>query len=457
MITWGRISPAILAWAAIGVFALLLGGYGLSEPTVQGILASAGLAHSVAGFWSDGRQRISAPSIYFFASGLFIFFPGIYLAGHDPTIFGFGEASLVPVLAFCYFSQLLMHYLFWSPRKAAVVAVESATNRSVARWGIWMGLLLVSLGVGLSITGRGENPLVNAASYSGVALVAVASLRGEKRVSLFGYALIGAAFLAYMQFLFTGFGRLGLGSLALCIAMAGAHRWRGHFVKGAILIGITPALLYFARSRVEFTATLNPAQSDNVNGLESVLSPLVRFAQLLEMVQAGDVQLTYFKSFYATAVIFVPRRFWPEKPVGLGAELAQLFRPELQGTGHSELALFHGEWLLALGIAGLVVMVPAVALLVRWMDSVLIRSASIPMLSHTDLLKIVAIIIASASIVDLVWGGTFTYIARVAARLLILVVLYALVWHHDKDMKSGPAPPERDLSTRGQPVRRASG
>lgn len=433
------LSPALFWWATVGLSIHLLGGLGVSRETTQILLASVGLAHAVVGFWTDGRQRLTAPCIYFFAAGLFIYFPGIYMAFHDPITRG--AVSLVPALTFSFFAQLLMYYVFWKPRDAGTADVLPSANRSVTTWGIWWGLILVAIGTGLSIANIGDVALVNGAAFTGVALLAVSSLRRSKRVTLFAYAIIGATFYAYMTYVFSGFGRLELGGLALCIAMAAAHRWRGRAVKAALLLGIGPGLVYLAESRAAFTATLNPNQAATVNGLESVISPMARFGQLIDLEALGSIAHTYGMSFFSTLVVLVPRQVWPDKPIGFGAELAAFFRPDLAGTGHSELALFSGEWLFAFGFFGLAVMVPVVGYLVRWIDVAMVRAQGIELNDRRSLLAIVAITIIGASIVDLMWGGSFTYMARVAPRLLILFVLFAVFAWEPKAREVRPTMP----------------
>lgn len=438
-IVQGRlVSSAVFWWAAAGASVQLLAGAGAAPADTQLWLSSLGLLHSAMGFWSDGRQRITAPGIYFFAAGLFIYFPGIYLIGHDPI--SHGAVSVLPALTFCYFAQLFMYYVVWRPRDAGVPDARVCAEGSVTAWGMWVGLLVAGAGIALSVAGFGNEALVNGTAFSGVVLMAVSLLRREKKLSTLGYLLIGAAFVAYLQYVFSGFGRLQLGALALCVVMTAAHRWRGRAVKVALLVGIGPGLMYLAQSRVAFTATLNPAQRQSVNGLESVLSPLVRFAQLWELDAAGQLAHTWGASFFSSLVVLVPRQLWPDKPIGFGAELAHLFRPDLDGTGYSEAALLHGEVLCAFGVFGLVAMVPVFAWFVGWLDRRMVAAFSIELHDRWDLFLVVAVTVAGASIVDLFWGGTFTYMSRVAPRLLVLFVVFLAFGWMSKKRSVEPLP-----------------
>ena len=419
------LSPVFIAWAAAGLLIHLLAGYGLPRDIVQLLLGATGLAHSAVGFWSDGRRRITAPNLYLFSTGLFVFFPAIYLIGNDPI--SYGQAAIVPAVSIAYFAQIVLYHFFWAARdEAGLVVAGPPSDSGVNRWGVWTGLALIGAGVALRLAGAPDSGLLNAVVFSGVVLLSVASLRRSGRVGAGWYVVIALAFLVYAEYAFSGFGRLQLGALALCIALAAAHRWPGRSVKAAMLAATAPTIMYFAASRVAFTAALNPAQSASVSGLESVVSPLVRFAQLLELARAGELQYTYFKSFFATATFWVPRRLWTDKPVGFGAELAHFFRPELDGWGHSELALFYGEWIFAFGLVGLVIMVPTIGFLVRWMDGILQRATEMAIHDRVDLLKVVAIIIACSGLADLVWGGSFTFGVRLGMRLAVLFALYVI-------------------------------
>ena len=73
--------------------------------------------------------------------------------------------------------------------------------------------------------------------------------------------------------------------------------------------------------------------------------------------------------------------------------------------------------------------------------------------SRVDLLRYVAVIIACASVADLVWGGTFTYIVRVAARLLVLLAMYLAV---GRSHLAARLRPPSDLSPDQEPRPRLS-
>ncbi|MFC9335687.1 hypothetical protein [Arthrobacter sp. NPDC057009] len=432
-----KVSPALALWLVLIALVNLLSGFGMDWQTVQFTLGALGILFCASGFWADGKQRITAPGIALFTAGLFIFFPGCALL-FDKGL-GLSDVSLVPALNIAFVTHLLWYYLAWKPRPQTEVVVQPVDPK-VAQWGMWMGLLMLGSAVAASQTSLAANPFVEGAAYLGIVLFALSALRREKKI-VFVYVVIGLAFLAYMEFIFSGFGRIKLGSLALALALLASHRWGKRAVKAGLLVGIVPGLAYLAASRAEFTATLNPNQADNVTGLGSVIGPAARFAQLLDMNTAGELTYTWGQTFFSSLVSMVPREVWPTKPVGFGAELADLFRPDLAGSGHSELALFYGEWVYGFGVLGLVLMVPVYGWFVNRLDGLLVNRQPTAVSTISGLLMLATVTILGASIVDLLWGGTFTYASRVGPRLIIIAALWAAFGWSLPKAKPLPVPP----------------
>ena len=157
-----------------------------------------------------------------------------------------------------------------------------------------------------------------------------------------------------------------------------------------------------------------------------VVWPLERFSQLLGMALEGDLALAWGSTFLVTLVIFFPRALWEGKPDGFGAELTPLFRPDLVGLGHSEAALFYGEWVYNFGITAVLLMIPAIAWTVRWLDRAYASQSVRTLRTRTDLFLKVSTILLASGVMDLVWVGTFTYAARTGMRLLIVCLLFAI-------------------------------
>jgi len=161
------------------------------------------------------------------------------------------------------------------------------------------------------------------------------------------------------------------------------------------------------------------------------------------MAQEGTVPLAFGKTLLATLLIFVPRSVWPDKPVGFGAELGDFFRPDLIGTGFSEAALFTGEWVFNLGVAGIVIMVPFTAWAIGWADHWQHRSQARQVRTRHDLFVRASTVLISAGVLDLFWGGTFLFAARGGQRLVILLIIYAVfAWHSRLSREHGVDGPQ---------------
>jgi len=422
-----RVSSAFIFWCSLGALANVpfLGIQELPQLFV-GIL---GLVQAVRAYWTSGGQRITAPGMYMVASGLFIFFPAIYLFFDDPILHG--RVDYVAAVNIAYWSQLGLFYFFWQQKDARRNKVRPISDRRVTHWGMFAGGLLVIIGLLLVNSPLAQFGFDDGASFAGIALLAVSSFRREARLTVWAYLLVIAAFLIYMQFVFAGFGRLQIGALGITIAAAAAHRWRGRAVKLALLASFPPVLSYLAASRVAFSGSLNPNQSASVTGLESAIGPFVRFAELIHLDSVNEITHTGVHTFYAAAVALIPRQIWPTKPIGFGAELGDFFRPDLLGRGHSEAALFQGEWVFAFGaLIGLGLFIPVLGLMVAWLDKAAFRASRIAGSSRLEVLEMTALLILSASITDLIWGGSFTYVSRVGPRLICLFAVFLVFgWH----------------------------
>lgn len=421
-----RIARIVTVWILLGLFANLPWAVGRDDVT-QVAVGALGLIHSIVYFWRDGGQRITAPGIFLVSTGLFAFFPAVYMNYYDGL--SHGPIDYVTAVNLVYWWQVAVFHFVWEPRRSADARVVSDADDGIARWGMGFGFVLFLLGVvGSTLEFMISVGLDDGASCAGLVLFAVSAFRRQRRASWLSYAIVLLGFFVYVEFVFAGFGRLQIGALGLALAMAMAHRWHGRTVKTAMIAAFPPVLLYLAASRVQFTAGINPGQSDAVNGLESVVGPFMRFAELVQLDRLGDVMYTWGHSFFAAAVAFVPRALWPDKPEGFGRELAMFFSPHLAGTGHSEAALFFGEWLFAFGLGGIAAMAGAVSVVVLWLDRSLIYMNSIHVERRGDLLRISALMLLSASLTDLVWGGAFSYVTRVGPRLMSLALVIPFTW-----------------------------
>lgn len=433
-----------LLWVVVLSCLLLAHSFGaIDARTTQAMIAVLGIMHSVVGFWNHGGRRISVPGVALFGTGLFAYFPALFIAFNPDGPYGHADLLQAVTLAFC--AQLIIYATMWAPNNTteATRPQDSSGVRSPAAL-IW-AVALLAAGAVMAQTGLfGDIPIADGAAYAGVVLLSVWALRSS-RPATFAYVLVAVAFVAYLEFVFSGFGRLRLGSLGLAIAILAAYRWRGRTLKAVLLAATGPAIAYMADARAEFSASITGTATET--GIESVLSPMVRFGQLMDMDAANQFEHSWGSSFLTSAVAMVPRSIWPDKPIGLGAELGMLFRPELARYEHSELALLHGEFIHAFGMLGILLLIPFIGWGALLLDRLLVRAMRVGASDLLGSLSVAMCVVLAASVVDLIWGGTFTYVARTGPRLLMLGAVFVMVWA----VQVAASPPAKKASPR--PVR----
>jgi hypothetical protein len=384
------------------------------------LLGVVGITHSALIFVLHGGARISGTGILGLSSGLFVFYPAayIYSSGAD-----FSDDYVMHAAAAALFCQIVFSAATWSDAPRGDLEHGTPEKSIAANSGAMpAGLALLAIGTSLSLlAGLGSTTLAGAASFVGVVLIAVASF--SRRLTILRFFAVAAAAAVYVFTMFDGGGRLVLGGLALTIAVA-LNLFKPTLpIKPAIIVALPAGLAILAADRSSRVRQLG----SNESGLESVVWPMERFSQLLEQSMDGTLPLRWLDSFYAAIVIFVPRSLWEEKPIGLGAQLTKMFRPELVGTGHSEAALIHGEFVYAFGLAGLAIFALLSILIARAVNRMLFSLNPASIQSFHDLAWIALVVIVAAGILDLVWVGTFGFASRTGQRVLVLGLCWAAV------------------------------
>lgn len=420
-------------WSAAVVVALLvaLNSAPGSWRGVQLVSATA-LAFGLLVFWRDGGQNITATGVYGYASAIFVGMSGLYVSVRQTGYVGPGwyvvAASLALLVNVAVYA--VVRHRRRSGSGANTQSLQDASpdaSAGSATWAFVVGALALATGLALVAVGARRMPLTEPIAFSGVALMVVALLSPGHRTTLLRGAVAALLFGVYAQYVFVGFGRLALAAMGMCIAVAAAHRFRGRLVKLALLVSLPPGLVFLARSRVSFMATVNGDAPVADTGFESVVNPLEGFARLAQASFEGLLPHAGGSSFLAALTLPVPRSLWPEKPIGLGAELVPVLRPDLIGTEHSELALFYGEWVYNFGLLGLLLMIPVTALVLHALDDWLTRARSSGLRTRRSILSLTAATVAAAGVLDLFWGGTFTYMNRGGLRLTFLALLIVVL------------------------------
>ncbi|WP_346535161.1 hypothetical protein [Micromonospora sp. DPT] len=421
-----------LGWLCLGCVPLVLDSLtAIEDRRYYGTMVFAVLAlfFGIWVFWRDGGPRITVVGTYNLGFALFVGFAAAYHALRETS----PELPLFRAVTLCYFVHVLTWLLFWSapsarPATSPVLRVDPAVSRWAVRWGL--ALLTLAVLLQLSLPEQDKHIIINAAGFVGVVLLSVGLLRTPLRKPPLVYGLVPVAgFAVYCTFLFDGFGRIVVGSLGLALAAVLIDRsGRGRHVKVAILALTPVAVLVLARIRAAapVESVVDNANRD-IDGLYSVVWPLRDFAQLLSMNDLGVLPRAWGGTFYAAAVFLVPRAVWPDKPLGLGAELVPFLSPEMVGTNQSDAALFFGEWLFNFGVVGLALMIPAAGLAIQYLDRLARRITSVPLMTPRTVLAYVTGIVLTVGFFDVIWVGAATFAGRTGCRLLVLAALLLII------------------------------
>lgn len=414
----------VTVWLLLGLVAWFSDPLGITtQATALMLLSSIGVVFSTVSFWRHGGARITAPGIYALGTAMFCYFPGFYLVAT-------GRADLtLPLLTATgsvYIAHVLSHHLFW--RKSAVEEPAdraSAEGTSSAGWLVLLGVVLMAIGNYVEHTWElGAASLAGATAFVGATVVAYGALAAGKRLTPIALVIAAAALITYAATMFSGGGRLVLGALGLGFALMLNRRAERPWVKVGLL-GILPVgLLALVQYRADLVAATRGGRE---TGFESVTAPLTTFARILQLGEAGQLDFAFGKTLWAALVVPVPRALWPEKPVGLGAELTGILRPELLPVGQSEAILLVGEFYYNLGWAGVVLLGVAVAIAIRKLDALLFRVETQSGRGRSATIKHIIVVVATAGLVDLVWAGMSTYAARAGLRIIVLVLLLLIL------------------------------
>lgn len=412
-------------WTGLGLCAPLLAddnpSVGLSRS--QFLVASLALLFGVRAFWQHGGRQITTAGVYSLASAIFVGFAGLYWwSTQGPQLSG----EILLATCACYFTHLWMFYGFWHryALRPLPLATPRRTHGAIANGGLTVGAMVMIVGVIASAIGLNAS-WASPTAFAGMALMTVALFNQPRKrgIGIWRVAIVLVAFLLYARYVFSGFGRLNLATLAFLVAAAASVHLRGHAVKAFGLLICGPALYLFAILRESFGRDLYGPQG--LNGIGSVVSPLATFAQLIEA--RPRLPLGGGSTLLGALVVQVPSQVWENKPPGFGRILAEIFQPDVVDDGGSMAALSPGEWLYNFGWIGIILMVPVLGYSIRLADRWLWRAVNRPVVTRANLISLCGALIAVSGIADLQWGGAQTFSGRTGTRLLVLL-LVLLVW-----------------------------
>lgn len=410
----GLVTIGMILWFGVGAAETFL-----DSDASQQILILSWMTVLFSGwvFLKHGGPYITAAGTWSLCSGLFVGFAGFYWHGVNPN-----DPAMARAVGVAFLTHAAMYYCFWQGRNLRAPEATGGVEPKALNGFFPVGFSLLAIGAILARRGIAET-VANHAAFVGIILLVLAVILGGRRrfkvIPLIFTAGLGAF---YLKFVFVGFGRIVLATLALSIVMALAVKYRTRWIKIAVIVALPPALTFLVKQREQFGLS---EYGQALDGIGSVVEPLRQFSVMLSQPQWYEH--AFGSTFWAAAVTHVPRSLWESKPDGFGLEIAWLYNPTLASIGGTLAALSHGEWIYNFGALGLVMMVIFIGLAIRIADTGFLRIVSAGLKQRRDSLALATLLIIGSGMTDLLWGGTHTFMGRDGTRLLIILALF-LVW-----------------------------
>lgn len=448
------------AWLAATVSVLLVQSFEIRpSPELLQALSILPLAFGIRVFIGHGGGRITVLGIFNLSLAMFIGYSGIVEATAPSLPVSIGYLTVV--VAGSFMAQVAITYLAW-PGAAPPDHPAPAINDHDARW-------LMSLGaigfIGTIVMFPNASPFpdvsptgyvvlfLEGASFASVIVLSMGIYfrEGARLVSI-GSVIVAAAFFAHVEVIHSGSGRLRLVALACTVALLVSARFPRRMLKWGVVAGTPLAMFWLAQRRLSLQESLATGASAGNTGLESMTGTIVTFAQLLEKQSTGEVPLAWGLNFLSAPLLLVPESVLPfERPNALGYELVRLVDPTL-GSGYSLAATVFGEWAFNFGIAGLVLVVPAMAWFLALLERRFRSSVDGMDRSALSFMPVLFWVLIAGSIADLAWNGLHILTARTLSRLpLILAVGLVIRRQHVRAAWRGRDPASRERNRRAEP------
>ncbi|WP_420123379.1 hypothetical protein [Nakamurella sp.] len=432
----------VLGWLV--VYSLVAAVYASGQMTMGDLIPPAVIVFAFAlwGYLRQGGPLVNASSVFCYATALFVAFPAAYAGIVGSTraeAVGAGWLLVCLSLAVALMAVVLIVSSDAGPpaRTTSATMPLPAGARPARRplispatgWrlgGALMAAALVLNHVDAAAWLRLPQSL-GALSILVLTLALSESVSGATRALLLSGVLVTSAL--YYEFVFRSFGRLVLGSIVCTMAVIYSARRTNYVPKVILLAGTAPALVYLVQQRLAFVKETWGYQAPPGEGIASVTGPFVSCAQIASAYWDGVISPTFGSTIWATTVFWVPRSIWPGKPVGFGAEIVAITQPgNLDVPEFSDAATIVGELIWNLGLVLIVGGMILLALAIRWLDRRLgAISGPGPAERAATPVRMLALAVVIGGLVNLVWGGVFTFTTR-AMGMLVALGLFHLVF-----------------------------
>ena len=460
-----RILLLVLAAGAVHVIVhgpLRAAALALTDRAAEGALVTLSLVQLALGvglFLRAGGRAITPIGVYSLALGLYFGYGGLAPAASKTSTQYLVHGS-VAALAFN------LGVLF----VAARTTDGWAATRSGRRRGVGVDapiardarptVLSLPLHVGLWAAFTLGAPLVRQVPFVGVyadllqIAVSLLLLQAFLRNSLSDHPLrfaVGLPIFAamslgsYLVLYYSGFGRIIFAGFLAASAILIGRRYRWLPIKVVAIALLVPAIAFAVsgeRTGLAFGEALDGV--GEARGVSSMTGVLPVFAMTLEhhdRFGLEDYEHRDGRTFWVSAVHWVPREWWPEKPNGPEIELAQLLYPEV-AFGYSIVGSNAVEWVLNFDppalVPGALLTGLALGLTDRWARGAPRRRRALP---HDAVLRA----LVTGNLVILVWAGSFSFTARTFIGSVLVLALRRLAV---TGRRLRPAPPSAVVGVR---------
>lgn len=382
------------------------------------------IAFGVRVFVGHGGASITVLGLYSLALALFIGMGGAFVAlTDDPRASTeyLGGAILAGLAL-----QILTGLLGWRYRvdHRGPPQPSSEHLRWMTRWGAALFTVLVGADV-TGLTGDFES-LAESAAFASIVVLAIGQLlRTDTRLVSWRLVAVLASMGVYVAIFHTGGGRLRIVALGAAIALLLSLRWPKRRLKWAMLASVPPALALLAVQRLQLQESIAHGASAGRSGLESMFTPILVLARLIEE-QAAGMSKAWGVNLLSMPLSFLPDSWLSDPPQALGYELVDFYAPDRTDTGYSLAVTSAGEAIYNFGLLGILVAAPFIALLCNGIDRRIRRAAQHAEGERLSLVRLAAWLTVGGAIADLAWNGWHVFSVRTLTRLPVLAVLAAI-------------------------------
>ena len=274
-------------------------------------------------------------------------------------------------------------------------------------------IILSFLMIFLCIIGLGEY-LTSFFAFC-IFLLSLCFIQNKIKNNILFFFIFFLVFCSYIIFSWSGFGRtvlFGWLLLALLQFLYSINISINKYIFG-LLPGLSATLL---SSRNVFNLNFSGFE-DALN--DSAYGPYRLASEFIDIFNKKGIDfLGFFDQVLFTFFIFIPRSIWSDKPYGFGFEYTvHNLDASLVDAGHSIASTLIGEHLYYLGYLGILT-----SLIIFYIIAVLTN-----VLYRIKGLNGNGVLLFSASMMVLVWGGMTSFAARVALPTIIFLILFIIL------------------------------